>query len=52
MVDEEGELASVDVNAVFVNGKPSKIECKYVSIHVPALRSVSVIDVISSLAAD
>lgn len=33
MVDEEGELASVDVNAVFVNGKPSKIECKYVSLY-------------------
>eukprot|EP00892_Ulva_mutabilis_P001034 jgi/Ulvmu1/10931/UM007_0110.1 len=30
MVDEEGEMASVDVNAKFVNGKPSQIECKYV----------------------
>lgn len=30
MIDDEGELASVDVNAKFVNGKPSEIECRYV----------------------
>lgn len=30
MQDEEGEISTVDVNAKFVNGKPSKIECKYV----------------------
>lgn len=28
MIDDEGELASVDVNAKFVNGKPSEIECR------------------------
>lgn len=30
MIDEEGELESVDVNAKFVNGKPDAIEAKYV----------------------
>ncbi|TKY52777.1 Photosystem II reaction center PSB28 protein [Spatholobus suberectus] len=30
MIDEEGVLQSVDVSAKFVNGKPSKIEAKYV----------------------
>lgn len=30
MVDEEGILSSVDVSAKFVNGKPAKIEAKYV----------------------
>ncbi|XP_077228170.1 photosystem II reaction center PSB28 protein [Tasmannia lanceolata] len=30
MIDEEGVLQSVDVNAKFVNGKPSKIEAKYI----------------------
>ncbi|XP_020206714.1 photosystem II reaction center PSB28 protein, chloroplastic [Cajanus cajan] len=30
MIDEEGVLQSVDVNAKFVNGKPSVIEAKYV----------------------
>lgn len=33
MIDEEGEMASVDVNAKFVNGKPSEIECKCGSAH-------------------
>ena len=31
MIDEEGEMATVDVNAKFVNGKPDAIECKYVA---------------------
>lgn len=30
MIDEEGVLQSVDVNAKFVNGKPSGIEAKYI----------------------
>ena len=30
MIDEEGVLQSVDVNAKFVNGKPAKIEAKYI----------------------
>ncbi|XP_022728217.1 photosystem II reaction center Psb28 protein-like [Durio zibethinus] len=30
MIDEEGVLQSVDVNAKFVNGKPAGIEAKYV----------------------
>ncbi|XP_047173428.1 photosystem II reaction center PSB28 protein, chloroplastic-like [Vigna umbellata] len=30
MIDEEGVLQSVDVNAKFVNGKPSIIEAKYI----------------------
>ncbi|KAF6144418.1 hypothetical protein GIB67_024645 [Kingdonia uniflora] len=30
MIDEEGVLQSVDVNAKFVNGKPARIEAKYV----------------------
>ncbi|KAL1830419.1 hypothetical protein DCAR_0100338 [Daucus carota subsp. sativus] len=30
MIDEEGTLQSVDVNARFVNGKPAGIEAKYV----------------------
>jgi photosystem II reaction center protein Psb28 len=30
MIDEEGEIASVDVNAKFVNGKPDAIEAKHV----------------------
>ncbi|KAK9087717.1 hypothetical protein Syun_030111 [Stephania yunnanensis] len=30
MIDEEGVLQSVDVSAKFVNGKPAKIEAKYV----------------------
>ncbi|KAJ8749082.1 hypothetical protein K2173_013689 [Erythroxylum novogranatense] len=30
MIDEEGILQSVDVSAKFVNGKPSRIEAKYV----------------------
>ncbi|WOL00179.1 photosystem II reaction center PSB28 protein, chloroplastic-like [Canna indica] len=30
MIDEEGMLQSVDVNAKFVNGKPARIEAKYV----------------------
>ena len=29
MIDEEGEMATVDVNAKFINGKPDAIECKY-----------------------
>ena len=29
MLDEEGELKTIDVNCKFVNGKPSRIECKY-----------------------
>jgi hypothetical protein len=28
MIDEEGEMNTVDVNAKFVNGKPDAIECK------------------------
>ncbi|XP_043720261.1 photosystem II reaction center PSB28 protein, chloroplastic-like [Telopea speciosissima] len=30
MIDEEGVLQSVDVNAKFVNGKPARIEARYV----------------------
>ncbi|XP_044502784.1 photosystem II reaction center PSB28 protein, chloroplastic-like [Mangifera indica] len=30
MIDEEGVLQSVDVSAKFVNGKPARIESKYV----------------------
>ncbi|XP_068667041.1 photosystem II reaction center Psb28 protein [Aristolochia californica] len=30
MIDEEGVLQSVDVNAKFVNGKPARIEAKYI----------------------
>ena len=30
MIDEEGEISTVDVNAKFVNGKPSSIEVKHV----------------------
>lgn len=30
MIDEEGVLTSVDVSAKFINGKPSRIEAKYV----------------------
>ena len=30
MTDEEGTLTTVEVQAKFVNGKPDKIECKYV----------------------
>eukprot|EP00262_Sarcandra_glabra_P001944 TRINITY_DN12129_c2_g1_i1.p1 TRINITY_DN12129_c2_g1~~TRINITY_DN12129_c2_g1_i1.p1 ORF type:complete len:212 (-),score=27.45 TRINITY_DN12129_c2_g1_i1:106-654(-) len=30
MIDEEGVLQSVDVNAKFVNGKPAKIEAKFI----------------------
>ncbi|KAL4534579.1 hypothetical protein Ndes2526B_g05513 [Nannochloris sp. 'desiccata'] len=30
MTDDEGEITTVDVQAKFVNGKPSKIEAKYV----------------------
>ncbi|KAI3449828.1 hypothetical protein Pfo_006493 [Paulownia fortunei] len=30
MIDEEGVLQSVDVNARFVNGKPAGIEAKYI----------------------
>ncbi|MBA0758059.1 hypothetical protein Gotri_021088, partial [Gossypium trilobum] len=30
MIDEEGVLQSVDVNAKFVNGKPAGIEAKYI----------------------
>ncbi|GLU03728.1 hypothetical protein SLE2022_209130 [Rubroshorea leprosula] len=30
MIDEEGILQSVDVNAKFINGKPSQIEARYV----------------------
>ncbi|KAL2641783.1 hypothetical protein R1flu_009370 [Riccia fluitans] len=30
MIDEEGMLSSVDVSAKFVNGKPAKIEARYV----------------------
>ncbi|KAK4758026.1 hypothetical protein SAY87_019327 [Trapa incisa] len=30
MIDQEGVLQSVDVNAKFVNGKPSGIEAKYI----------------------
>ncbi|KAL5990276.1 Photosystem II reaction center Psb28 protein [Asimina triloba] len=30
MIDEEGMLQSVDVSAKFVNGKPSRIEAKYI----------------------
>lgn len=30
MIDEEGVIQSVDVNAKFVNGKPSVVEAKYI----------------------
>ncbi|XP_058094964.1 photosystem II reaction center PSB28 protein, chloroplastic [Magnolia sinica] len=30
MIDEEGTLQSVDVNAKFINGKPARIEAKYI----------------------
>lgn len=30
MIDEEGTIQSVDVSAKFVNGKPARIEAKYV----------------------
>eukprot|EP00976_Prorocentrum_cordatum_P075912 1182086-Prorocentrum_minimum.AAC.4 len=30
MVDEEGELTTVDVQAKFLNGKPDRIEARYV----------------------
>jgi Psb28 protein len=30
MVDDEGELSTVDVQAKFINGKPDRIEAKYV----------------------
>jgi photosystem II reaction center protein Psb28 len=30
MMDEEGEISTVDVNAKFVNGKPSVIECRHI----------------------
>lgn len=30
MIDEEGVIQSVDVNAKFINGKPAGIEAKYV----------------------
>lgn len=30
MIDDEGELTTVDVQAKFVNGKPNRIEAKYV----------------------
>ncbi|KAL3677728.1 hypothetical protein R1sor_020684 [Riccia sorocarpa] len=30
MIDEEGMLSSADVNAMFVNGKPSKIRATYI----------------------
>ncbi|KAK1308017.1 hypothetical protein QJS10_CPA09g01934 [Acorus calamus] len=30
MIDEEGTIQSVDVSAKFVNGKPAKIEAKYI----------------------
>ncbi|GFP82970.1 photosystem ii reaction center psb28 protein chloroplastic [Phtheirospermum japonicum] len=30
MIDEEGVIQSVDVNAKFVNGKPAGIEAKYI----------------------
>ncbi|KAL8055289.1 hypothetical protein ABFX02_04G046800 [Erythranthe guttata] len=30
MIDEEGVLQSVDVNAKFVNGKPAGVEAKYI----------------------
>jgi len=30
MEDDEGLLTTVDVQAKFINGKPSKIEAKYV----------------------
>lgn len=29
MLDEEGELSTVDVNAKFVNGKPTSVEANY-----------------------
>jgi photosystem II protein len=30
MLDEEGTLSTVDVSAKFMNGKPSKIEARYI----------------------
>lgn len=30
MIDEEGVLQSVDVSAKFVNGRPARIEAKYI----------------------
>mmetsp|Transcript_22748 Transcript_22748/g.31710 ORF Transcript_22748/g.31710 Transcript_22748/m.31710 type:complete len:160 (+) Transcript_22748:62-541(+) len=30
MIDEEGELSTVDVSAKFINGKPDRIEAQYV----------------------
>lgn len=30
MIDDEGELVTVEVQAMFVNGKPDKIQAKYV----------------------
>ena len=30
LIDDEGELSTVDVQAKFVNGKPDRIEAKYV----------------------
>lgn len=30
MLDDEGEISTVDVQAKFVNGKPDRIEAKYV----------------------
>jgi len=30
LIDEEGEMSTVDVNAKFINGKPSGIEARYV----------------------
>ena len=30
MIDEEGVLQSVDISTKFVNGKPARIEAKYV----------------------
>ena len=30
LVDDEGEMMTVDVNARFVNGKPKSIEARYV----------------------
>lgn len=30
LIDTEGTVSTVDVNAKFINGKPDSIECKYV----------------------
>lgn len=30
MIDDEGEFSTVDVQAKFVNGKPDRIEAKYI----------------------